>query len=390
MAFLESTSVTVLATILHSVGVLGLMAALAGHLVWTQRWRRGVPRSTTHRWTGILLWTSAVANVVGGTIRTIKPGHPGITEFVHSTWVQVMVYKHVFILACLIALFYLHYRVVPWMEKRREAGRVEPGTPLVQSVAVAVVALGIVAGSVLGAFAQAVPLDAEGDYGGTDGGMDEPPEEPMIRTVYHNASGRLTSVAPLAPETAQGSFPVDEGTVALRAALSWDTEDATLALRLIGPDGTAHEGVEEGVASRVVQVDGPDDGEWRYEVSSESAADVGWSLTIQSSENPRNERVLSGTELVPGGSFFEINTEMPLNATFCWDWSADGEMEFDIHSHFDGEVQYYVERTNDGETACFTNEREGGYSLLWAPTGNTPVSLTYRVWGEFTLHSYSP
>ncbi len=390
MSVIDSTPVLILATTLHSVGVLGLMAALAGHLVWTQRFRRDIPRSDVHRWTGILLWTSLVANLLGGTLRTIQPDHPGITEFVHSSWVQVMVYKHFFIAVCLGALLYLHYRVVPWMEKRRVAGRPPATMPLVQSVSVVLVVLGIVAGSVLGAFAQAAPVDLDDGSGSTDGGTDELPEGPMIQTVYHNASGRLTSIAPLAPDTARGNFPVAEGTEAVRAALAWDTEDAVLSLRLIAPDGTSYDGVEEGAASRVIQVDGPGAGDWSYEISSESATNVAWSLTIQASENPRNERVLQGSQVIPGGAFFEINTEMPLNGTFCWEWTSDADLEFDVHSHFDGEVQYHLERTSSGEEDCFTNDREGGYSLLWAPTGNTPVSLTYRVWGEFTLHSYSP
>lgn len=390
MSFVESAPVTILATILHSVGVLGLMAALAGHLVWTQCWHRDRPRSKTLQATAIILWISTIANLAGGTLRTIQPGHPGILQFPHSSWVQIMVYKHFFVTACLVALFYLHYRVVPWMERRKDAGRTSRVTPLVQSVGVAVVGLGIVASSVLGAFAQAAPIDADDLPGGMDDNEDTPLEEPQIRTVYHNASGRLTSVAPLSPASAQGSFPVAPGTVALRAALTWDDEDAALTLQLTAPDGTTHDGTPDGAATQVVQVDRPAEGEWSYEITSDAATDVAWSLTIQASENPRNERVLSGTELIPGSSFFEINTEMPLNATFCWDWSADADLAFDVHSHFDGEVQYHVERTNDGEAACFTNDQEGGYSLLWAPTGNTPVQLTYRVWGEFTLHSYSP
>ncbi len=81
---------------------------------------------------------------------------------------------------------------------------------------------------------------------------------------------------------------------------------------------------------------------------------------------------------------------MPEGGTFHWDWTASQTVAFDVHSHFDDEVQYLVEKTTDADRGSYTNDREGGYSLLWENTGNAPVTLEYRVWGEFEVDSYFP
>jgi hypothetical protein len=65
-------------------------------------------------------------------------------------------------------------------------------------------------------------------------------------------------------------------------------------------------------------------------------------------------------------------------------------VEFNVHSHFDGQVQYLVEETAAAHNGTYTNDRAGGYSLMWENTGTVPITLQYRVWGDFVVDSYFP
>lgn len=193
-------------------------------------------------------------------------------------------------------------------------------------------------------------------------------------TTFINQTGVLTAIPLIGPSTT-GTFDMPNGSSAF-AVFAGDG----LELVLDDPNGEPHGPGELPVV----------EGTWTYTVSGEVAVQTAWSFSIQVSAGTPFDGYLHETVSVPPSQFFEINTQMPLAGTFCWDWTSSADVAFDVHSHFDDEVQYLVEKTTDADEDCFTNEREGGYSLLWANEGAVPVSLTYTVWGDFEVDSYFP
>lgn len=380
----ETETGLVLATTLHTIGAIGVIAALVLFLAWVQRLRTDAPRDGLRRASAWTIWVSIAANMIGGLMRTYLPGHPSVTDIGHSPWVQVMLLKHVFIFAAMGALLHLHYVVAPWLEKRLAHKALPAGTPSAQAFSVFIVVLGVLVASVLGGFAQITPLGP-----GHEMDDDTPPDTVIVdqgTDRVFTASSTLTST-PLAPQADRGSFQLRPDVVELAVVFLHDTSTpATLALELTNPNGESHDVPADGQSHTFVAVAGV----WQYEVTSQLAANVGWTMEAAMALPGDGRTALAESVSVAPGAFFEINTQMPLGGTFCWDWSAGVDLAFDVHSHFDGVVEYYVERTSDGEQDCFTNEKEGGYSLLWANEGAAPAVLDYRVWGEFTVDSYFP
>jgi hypothetical protein len=198
----------------------------------------------------------------------------------------------------------------------------------------------------------------------------------------------LTST-PVQPSSSTGSFRVPNGTLVLQATLLWEPAQYTLAIELVDPSGQATPGSASG-GTLDVEVTAPAAGVWTYSISSDFAVNAGWTLSARMSVLGGEEELLSGTRTIPPGQFFEINTEMENNTSFHWSWGTSALVHFNVHSHFDGEVQNLVDEDADEGRGNFTNHRAGGYSLMWENTGNLPVTLDYRVWGEFTLDSLFP
>ncbi len=374
----------VTATTLHSVGAIGVVVALLMFLARARRIQAGVSDKELVRPTAIVIWTSIAANLVGGFMRTYLPAHPTVVDVGHSPWVQVMILKHAFIFASMAALLHLHYMVAPWLAKRATQGVATARVPTAQAVSVFVVILSVVVASVLGGFAQITPLGE-----GHDGMQDDTPPQNVVDDFgderVFSASSSLTST-PISPQSDRGSFQLRSDVVELEITFVHDqTSGATLSLTLTDPQGEQHE-VPRGEATRLLALAGV----WSYVVTSDLALDVAWNLDAVMAVADEARTALAERFTIAPNTFFEINTQMPEGGTFCWDWTTAAPVVFDVHSHFDGEVQYYIERTNDGEYGCFTNEREGGYSLLWANEQASPVVLDYRVWGEFTVDSYFP
>ncbi len=374
----------VLATTLHTLGAIGIVAGLILFLVRARRIGQGLPMGNLPSTTAWVIWAAIAANLIGGFMRTYLPGHPTMVDIGHSDWVQVMLLKHAFIFASMGALLHLHYMVAPWLAKRADHGAVETRVPTAQAISVFIVILSVLVASVLGGFAQITPLGE-----GHDGGQDDTPPRVIIDETddarVFSASSSLTST-PIAPQTDRGTFQVRNDVVGLGVTFVHDTQsNAELSLTLRDPQGNEH-AFANGATGQLTALAGV----WAYEVSSTLAINVAWTLDV-TMDLPDGERsALAERFTVPAGSFFEINTQMPEGGTFCWDWTSNAELVFDVHSHFDGEVQYYLERSSDGEYDCFTNEREGGYSLLWANEGGAPAILDYRVWGDFIVDSYFP
>jgi hypothetical protein len=389
-AALDSEPALVLATTLHTLGAIGVIAALGTHIAWYRRLRAGEDSVTLDRWTFWLTMNSVLANLVGGFMRTYLPGHPSITDFAASPWVQVMTLKHMFIFTALGGLIFLHHKVAPDLRRAAARKRLNGPTPLGHAVGIWIIVTGVVVASVLGAMAQITPLGDE--FEGLHG--QEEHTTPSGRTVrYTNVTGSLTSIPPALTQESQGTFDVAADSVVLDATLTWSDAAASLGLWIEAQGDGAGDpgGFFAGSGGRAeAHVDGPVVGDWRYRVTGQNAVNVGWQLSIRSATVTGHEVLLSETVTVPPGSFFEINTEMDAGASFRWDWTASARVHFDVHSHFDGEVQYHVEKQTTSDAGSFRNERAGGYSLLWANEGGAPVTLQYRVWGAFEVDSYFP
>jgi hypothetical protein len=382
--FNDSQLGVVLGSVFHTLGAIAFLGGLVGYLSWHRHLVKGENNRRVLDNAAFLTYLSIVVNLLGGFMRTFQTGHPHLTQWAESPWVRAIAIKHVFLFVGQGAAIYLFEVVAPRLARAHKADELREASPLGHRVGVLLVALGIVVAAVLGALTQVVPLvsadaplddDMHGEHTG-----------PTVE--YHNATGQLTST-PLQPASSTGSFRVPNGTVLLEATLLWTPAQYGMRIELADPNGTATTtSGTEGSLSAVT--DAPDLGTWTYEIGSDLAINAAWTLSIRMSVVSGEEEFLAGSRTIPPGQFFEINTEMENRTTFYWSWSASGTVHFDVHSHFDDEVQYHVDESASSGRGNFTNQRAGGYSFLWENTGALPVTLDYRVWGDFTLDSVFP
>jgi hypothetical protein len=388
--FNDSQLGVVLGSVFHTLGAIAFLGGLVGYLSWHRHLAaKGHHHGRLLDNAAFLTYLSIVVNLLGGFMRTFQTGHPHLTQWDESPWVRAIAIKHLFLFVGQGAAIYLFEVVAPRLVKaHKESGAGGPTQfqPLGHRLGVLLVALGILVASVLGALTQVVPLvsadapidDMHGDH-----------EGPLVE--YHNATGQLTST-PLQQGQSTGSFRVPNGTVLLEATLLWTPTQYDLRLGLEGPDVTVDSarGVAGPAGSVVLEVDAPPAGAWTYTIESDLAVDASWTLSIRMSVVASDEELLAGTRTIPPGQFFEINTEMENNTSFSWDWTSSATVHFNLHSHFDDEVQDLLDEDGTEGRGHFTNQREGGYSLMWENTGTLPVTLDYRVWGDFTLDSVFP
>lgn len=381
---LDSEVSLIVATTLHSVGAIAVVAALITHIAWFRKLRHGIESVGLRRATFLLTVNGVAANLIGGFMRTYLPAHPTLTNIAGSPWVQVVLIKHLFIFAALGALIFLDQWVAPRLLRLARDGALPARTPTGHAVGSWIVVTGVIVSSVLGAMAQITPLGE-----GFDDDDDTMPEIVVRddRTVrYVNVTGTLTSFPPLAEQEDTGTIGVLPDITFMDVNLIWSDPAASLEACLESPAGERTcfpEGPGEGI-------NGPGEGTWRYIVRGENAVNVAWELSVRMTTVASDQTLLIETVTIAPETFFEINTQMPLEGSFHWDWQTSAVVTFDVHSHFDGEVQYHVEFQADQDKGSFTNDKEGGYSLLWANEGATPVTLEYRVWGDFEVDSYFP
>lgn len=383
MEFNDSQLGVVLGSVLHTLGAIAFLGGLVGYLAWHRGLVKGHENRRVLDTSAFLTYLAIVVNLLGGFMRTFQSGHPHLTQWAESPWVRAIAIKHVFLFVAQGAAVYLFEVVARRLLKAHKAGDLRQPSPLGHSVAVVLVALGILLAAVLGALTQVVPLVS------ADAPIDDMHDGHAGPTVeYHNATGQLTST-PLQPATSTGSFRVPNGTVLLEATLIWTPGQYEMSIDLTDPDGGGTAGGMAG-GSLSAEAAAPKAGAWTYAIESDLALNAAWTLSIRMSVLSDDEELLAGTRTIPPGRFFEINTEMENRASFSWSWSASATVHFDVHSHFDGEVQYHVEEDAASGRGNFTNNRAGGYSFLWENTGALPVTLDYRVWGDFTLVSFVP
>lgn len=390
----DSAAGVVIGTALHTIGAIGLLGGLVGYVAWHRHLHQGHHHARVLNTATFLAYVSILINLVGGFMRTYETGHPSITEFATSAWVRAISIKHIFLFVGMGAAVYLFERVAPRHTKAMQEGRLAEEPMTMHTFAVLLVALGIMVAAVLGAVSTVLPVAAMAD----DGGMGDDHDEHADALVrYANATGQLSGFLPAQPVTTQGSFEVVAGTRSLNATFVWEPAASCLRLSLVAPNGDPTPGPCESVFDptgippatngvRTANVADPAPGTWTYVIDAQGPVNAQWTLSIAMPTEGASGSLFATVTVGPGGAY-EINTHMPLNGTIHWDWTSTGILHFNVHSHFDGEVQNYVDEDVDDGKDSYTNQRAGGYSLFWTNDGTTPVTLTYEVWGDFTLDS---
>ncbi len=382
--FLDSDGGIVLANTLHTLGAIGFLGGIVLYMAWYRGLAAGTSRLATLRNAAFATYASLAVNFLGGAMRMYQSGHPGLTDIGHSSWVQVLVVKHAFLIGAGVAAVVLFERVAPRLHRLAANHAARGAAQRTQAALAGSIVIAIVLSGVLGA------VSTVSDLGMGSAAMVEPADPPALDTLYYNSTGRLTTSL-LVDRSASTTFFVPAGYLALNTILTWDGPQ-TLDLTLLDPSGESA-GQPESAAGQVkILVELPAAGVWTAVVSSDLAADVAYSLSTTVSPAEGSQNVLTSTVTLSPGVFYEINTHMHEGATIHWDWSILEEqaVHFDVHTHFDDEVQYVVDETVAQHRGNLTADRTGGYSLLWENEGAAPLTLRYRVWGEFELDSIFP
>lgn len=382
-AFNDSQAGVVLGSLLHTLGAIAFLGGLVGYVAWHRHLRAGHHHPNALATATFLTYIAILLNLLGGFMRTFETGHPHLTQFAESAWVRAIAIKHLFLFAAYGAAIYLFEVVAPRHYKAFKAGTHAKVSETGHRLGVLVVTLGIVLATALGALTAILPLAAaEPDD------ADHPPA-PTAFTQYANATGQLTST-PLAPAQAGSTFRVDAGTLSLNATLTWSPDSFALLLEFVSPSGTSTFSSADGAGRHRLTVDAPQPGVWEYRIGSDLAVNAAWQLAITMPVAQTGTGFVADTVTIAPGQFYEVNTQAPANGTLSWDWSATASIHFDVHTHFDGEVQYVVEEQTGASQGSYHVNRTGGHSYLWENTGTLPVTLTYRVWGDFELDSIFP
>lgn len=381
-AFNDSAAGQVVGTALHTLGAVGLLGGLLAYVAWHAQVSRGLHNRRVRDVAMFLTYLSILANLAGGFMRTFAEGHPPLTRFGSSAWVRAIAIKHLFLFAGMAAQVVLLERVGPRHLKAMQDGRLAEAPQGGHAVGVLVAVLGILVAGVLGALSTILPVDA----GSTDPADDVPALE---RDAFHNATGQLVG-SPLAAGEAGADFAVPAGASHLDAILSWTPAQSNLALELVSPTGVAHS-FTGGGGRLEARVDVATPGTWSYRITSPDAiVNAQWDLALRMPPADGTHAMHTATVTIAPRTFYEINTVAPEGGRLLWSWTATQTLHFDVHTHFDDEVQYVVEMDADGHEGSYDVQRAGGHSYLWQNDGALPVTLEYRVWGDWDLDSIVP
>ncbi len=384
-----------LANFLHTAGALAYVGGIIAWVAWSRGLRRGHNNANTLALGASLTYVGVVANLFGGFVRTYMPGHGSLTEVFTDPWVAMMAIKHVALFAGIAAAVYLFEIVSPRMRDAWRAGTLEEA-PRPGRIAAALVLSSILIAAILGGVTAALPGAATTptDEMEGSGGMGELPSVFETQTFFGAGSGATGSPA------TTGDFAVAPGAKKAEAYLYTSAipllgSPSVYELRLISPSGqtttaatdpTAHDPTSAEINSDVaITINDPEVGRWTYEVRVTAGAAANWELTITVT-GPKGMELMDVISFT--GGFYEINTVMKTGADMNWDWSVDGgQSDFNVHQHVGGQTVYPVQGTYGANNGTYIAEEDGGVSIMWENAGSSPITLTFRVWGNFTLHS---
>ncbi len=402
---------SVIATTLHTAGAIAYLAGLVAFASWARHLREGQHHRNTLALGQTLTYIGILINLFGGFVRTYQPGHPSVWEFGQSAWATVMVLKHVALFAGIALAIYLFEMVAPRMRKtwRTEGSQAIPAKS--GRMAVYGVALSIFLAAGLGAWTTVLPIDGMGDDG--DGtGVDGDGGHMGGLSAFEGATYSFSGAAQTGSPT-QGVFDVGQGATVLDIVFlgvidtptfgALPTNPFVFTLTLTAPDGTVYTNQTDPTATgdlagapvperRIdLTLENPQSGGWTFDVSADAGAGAGASWELSVSVAGLEGFVLSDVVAKDAGDgFCEINTNMIEGDVLSWNWTTSPQtpIHFDVHTHFDGEVQYLLDDDAIASHAGnITAHRDGGYSLLWQNNSNNSVQISYKVSGEFRIHS---
>lgn len=220
---------------------------------------------------------------------------------------------------------------------------------------------------------------------------DEPEPAIISKVTYHNETGSTTGLTvdpapPIVGGAQTHSLEIPIGTTRFDAFLAWSDPVSQLEMTIAELDSAT--AAQEGLIT-VTAMD-PAPGPYTAYIRTDAGVLVEYELSLRFSPDPDASAFLAAEATIPPGAFFEINLQNDNGTRLHWDWTSTTDSAFNLHTHFDGEVQYEVELTATAHADHYDVVRTGGHSLMWENPGNTPQTVSYRVWGAFTVDSYFP
>lgn len=218
-----------------------------------------------------------------------------------------------------------------------------------------------------------------------------PSVQPQIaQATSASFAGTLTAV-PVAAAAEDHSFDVPLGATSVVAILRWGSAASELALELRNPEGemvgTVVELGSAALHARTVGSVAP--GAWSVRVRADRAVQEEYGVDVRVGIGAAATNLAEGAFLVQPRIFAELNFEMAAGQGFAFTWSVDegSDVYFNVHTHRDGEVTNYFEGEYAELEGNWTATDDGGASLLWENVQPVPVTVRYRVEGDFDIHS---
>lgn len=406
--FNDSEAGVLLGSILHSVGALLFAAAIALYLYVAHSLRRagreGGPTNV-----GLLNYAHVfniigiATNGIGGIARLYESDHPSIERLGDSTWVQVLFLKHLFLIAGVGFAVYLTWRTYRLTRPSPDMERLHRESPRMTVLAAASLATILLSG-VLGAVATNVDLAADlglPPAGATDPNMEEHPADHGPRVLADSVhEGVITDASGTGtPRTSETTIP--EGANRIVVVLSWGSgttaavDPSELSLALRNPEGQAPTGETSVVGKSItIKLEGLDvrPGLWTFSVSGRQAFQTSYELRVTAVRTDDGADFIERTVSVPTGRFFEANLLMAGGTSLSFQWEvvgSDRAVYFDVHLHVDGTVTYPVQGEWNRYAGNYTHDGSTqGPSLLWENGTGGPISIHFRLRGDFSVHSY--
>lgn len=373
-AWVHQISVT-----LHATGALLVAGGLAAVLLMRslrsdEGWTAWNPQNRA--WVRAAVLGGWVLNFLGGAARLFQPDHPGLDHIADVAWVQVLLVKHLALLAAIgFSLLAIELGPEAWTRSR-----------LRQHAVVGLVL--VLFASVSGGVSTGLPLPGMDQAGDDMDGMGE--QHAGHGVTWRNVTVDVSGATPLTPKASSVSLDIAPDTTEIFVELQWNEDTSVVWAEAYAPDGSFR--TESGnVSTRTAELAVTNDlepGTWTIMVKSDRAVADTVQVTSRVTVGGEGFRVLEETVTISRG--FEINLYMDPGDYFNYSWSlasGDSAIDWDIHSHPGGEVVYHHEGRDTEAEGNFTAGPHEVYSIYWRPDVAQSVTLTYRVEGNFTVHS---
>jgi uncharacterized membrane protein len=407
--FNDSDAGVLLAGTLHSVGALLFAGGIALYLYVAHSMRRAA-REDRPAHVGLLIYAHGftivgiVLNGLGGVMRLYEGDHPKLDRLGDSTWVQVLLVKHLFLVAGVGLALWLAWRTRRVARLPPHEASLEPEASRMAWYAAASLST-ILLAAVLGAVAGNVDLAADLGQSPPLSSMDDGHAahgEAQVLAEF-STSGVITGT-PGQPGVHDDYVTVPEGADRITVVLTWSTASAQ-GLSPVEMSVGLKDGEDQPVTGQETRVDRaltvvvPPErvrpGRWTVSVVSERAVQESYELHVTAVRSEGHGNVINRTVRVEPGTFFEANLLMESGQSISFEWAllntTTRKVHFDVHMHEGEQVRYAVNGDYNAYDGNYTHTGPTqGPSLLWENGGSDAVEIHVRVTGEFAVHSYHP